>query len=176
MSVWRDVADLLDMYTRGGLVIQTGLDCLPLETAVPDPLSYDGKTYTQKGIRTTIQFDSDYVTTLTPEILNRPDIWQCHMAQVGAKLSVLDTLRQAAQQSWLLFLLPSLAWLMMELLKLESLANVWQVLLPTAISSLVVLLRQKILQFLQRVVWPLILKAVVWFVQRRFKAFVAGRG
>ncbi|MCZ7671382.1 MAG: hypothetical protein M5U34_31740 [Chloroflexi bacterium] len=48
MSLWRDVGDLLEMYATGGLVIQTGLDCVAVETAVPDLTLYDGKTYTQK--------------------------------------------------------------------------------------------------------------------------------
>ncbi len=176
MSLWRDVGDLLEMYATGGLVIQTGLDCVAVETAVPDLTLYDGKTYTQKGIRTIIQFDSDYVTTLTPEILTRPEIWQCHLTQIEAKLAVLTTLRQAAQRSWLLFLLPTLAWLIADLFKLESWADVWRLLLPMAISGLIVLLRKQIVWLLYKVVWPLVLKGVVWFVGRRYKAFIAGRG
>ncbi|MCZ7671381.1 MAG: hypothetical protein M5U34_31735 [Chloroflexi bacterium] len=60
--------------------------------------------------------------------------------------------------------------------KLESWADVWRLLLPMAISGLIVLLRKQIVWLLYKVVWPLVLKGVVWFVGRRYKAFIAGRG
>lgn len=174
MSVWRDVGDLLEMVSQGGLVIQTGLDGQVVETAVPDFAVYAGKTYPQKGIRTTIQLDSDYITILSPEIMARPEIWQSHMAQVEAKLVVLQVLRSWARQSWLLFLLPALIWLLGDLLALESLTAVWELLLPTLLSALIVILRKQLVRFLRIAVWPVLMRMVFWLVRRRFQAFVGG--
>lgn len=175
MSTWQDIIGLLEMYTSGGIVIMTGLDCQVVETAVPaDMAVYTGKTYPQKGIRTTIQFDSDYVTTLSPEVLARPEIWQCHMAQVAERLSVLEKLRLAAQQSWLLFLLAPLTWLVNNALQVDSLETAVSLLLPTITSTLIVLLRKQILRLLRMTIWPLIMKLVYRYVQRRFDAFLEG--
>ncbi|MFO7683524.1 MAG: hypothetical protein R6X34_26115 [Chloroflexota bacterium] len=172
MSMWRDVGDLLEMVSQGGLVIQTGLDGQVVETAVPDPAVYAGKTYPQKGIRTTIQLDSDYITILSPEIMARPEIWQSHMDQVAGKLAVLETLRLWARQSWVVFLLPALVWLLHTLFTLESLAAAWELLLPTLVSALIVFLRKQLKRFLQVFVWPVVMRVVVWVVRRRFQAFV----
>ena len=38
MSTWRDLRDLLEMYSAGGLVIMTGMDGAVMETAVLDAI------------------------------------------------------------------------------------------------------------------------------------------
>ena len=82
MSTWQDLRDLLEMYSSGGLVIMTRMDGNLAETAVTPPSSeYTGKTYNATGIRTTIQFDSDYVITMSPSVMHHPQVWQQHMSQ-----------------------------------------------------------------------------------------------
>ena len=172
MSTWRDLRDLLEMYSSGGLVIMTGMDGAVQETAVSPSSSYDGKIYNQTGIRTTIQFDSDYVTVMTPAVLQQPDIWQQHMTQIDDKLAVLDKLREWAQRSWLLFLLIPLAWYGYDLTGISSLEEAWSLIYPTLLSAAIVLGRKWILRGLQVTVLPLITRAVGGFVQRKFKQFV----
>jgi len=172
MSLWRDLRDLLGMYSSGGMVIMTGMDGAVLETAVSPPSSYDGKIYDQKGIRTTIQLDSDYIIVMSPAVLQQPHIWQSHMSHVAAKLAVLDTLRTWAQQSWLLFMLIPLAWYVRELANMNSLAEWWTMLGPTLLSFVIVRARKWILRFLRAAVLPLLMRGVAWVVKRQFEAFV----
>jgi hypothetical protein len=173
MSTWQDLGDLLEMYRSGGLVIMTGMDGVVQETAVSPPTSsYDGKIYTHTGIRTTIQFDSDYVTVMTPAVLQQPHVWQQHVTHVNAKLAVLDKLRQWAQRSWLLFLLIPLAWAGYDLRGITSWQELWSLIYPTLMSAAIVIGRKWVLRFLQVTVLPLITRAVSWFVRRKFKQFV----
>lgn len=175
MSTWHDVRDLLSMYSAGGMVIMTGMDGKVLETAVSPPSStYDGRIYDQKGIRTTIQLDSDYVTVLSLAVLQQPHIWQSHMHHVDAKLAVLDKLHIWARQSWLLFMIIPLAWYGYDLANMNSLAEVWALIGPTLLSFVIVLARKWILRLLQATVLPLLMRVVVWLLKRRFNAFVGG--
>lgn len=172
MSTWRDLRDLLEMYWSGGLVIMTGMDGAVMETAVSQSLTYDGKIYNTTGIRTTIQLDSDYVTVMTPAVLHQPQIWQLHVAHVDAKLAVLDTLRDWAQRSWLLFMLIPLAWYGYDLTGVSSLEEAWRLIYPTLLSAAIVLGRKWILRGLQVTILPLITRIISWFVKRKFKQFV----
>jgi hypothetical protein len=172
MSAWRDLRDVLEMYTKGGLVIMTGLDGAVMETAVSSPSSYDGKIYNHTGIRTTIQFDSDYVTVMTPTILQQPEVWQQHVGHVNKKLAVLDKLKALAQKSWMLFLLIPAIWFGVDLANTNSVEEAWSLILPILVSALMVWARKWLLLILQKTLLPLITKTVGWFVQRKFKQFV----
>jgi hypothetical protein len=70
------------------------------------------------------------------------------------------------------FLLPALVWLLHTLFTLESLASAWELLLPTLVSALIVILRKRLKRFLQVFVWPVVMRVVIWVVRRRFQAFV----
>ena len=168
MSVWRDLRDVLEMYTSGGLVILTGLDGSLQETAVSPP-SPDNKPI---GIRTTIQLNSNYITTVAPAMLQQPQIWQDHITQINTKLAVLDKLRILAQQSWVLFLLFPLAWFGYELTTITSWEDAWQLIYPTIMSAVIVLARKWLLRLLQKTIFPLLTKGIGWFVKRRFEQFV----
>ncbi|MBE2221333.1 MAG: hypothetical protein IAF02_07320 [Anaerolineae bacterium] len=171
--MWRDLRDLLEMYWAGGLVIMTGMDGAEMETAVPLPSAADiTKTYSHTGIRTTIQFDSDYITVITPAVLQQPQIWQQHIELVHAKLAVLDKLRTWAQKSWMLFLLIPIAWFGMDFANVNSPDEAWQLIYPMLLSAVIVWGRKWLLRILQKTILPLIMKAVSWFVQRKFRQFV----
>lgn len=178
MSSWRDLRDVLEMYTNGGLVIMTGLDGSVMETAVSQPASsdtskkYDGKTYDQTGVRTTIQFDSDYVTLMTPAVLQQPQVWQQHVGHVNKKLAVLDKLKTLAQKSWVLFLFIPFIWFGIDLSNTNSVEEAWNLILPILMSALMVWGRKWLLLILQKTVLPLITRIGSWFVQRKFKQFV----
>jgi hypothetical protein len=45
------------------------------------------------GIRTTIQFNSNYITTVAPAMLPQPQIWEEHVTYINTKLAILDKLR-----------------------------------------------------------------------------------
>lgn len=173
MSTWRDLRDLLEMYSAGGLVLMTGMDGAVVETAVsPSSSTYNGKIYDHTGIRTTIQLDSDYMTVMSTAVLQQPRIWQQHVAHVDAKLAVLDTLREWAQRSWLLFMLMPLVWYGSDLTGIESVEDAWRFIYPTLLGGAIVLGRKWILRGLQAVVLPLIMRVIGWFVKRRFNQFV----
>ena len=167
MSVWRDLRDVLEMYTSGGLVIMTGMDGRVQETAVSPPSSDQ-----PIGIRTTIQLNSNYITIVAPAMLQQPKIWQEHVTHINTKLAILDKLRILAQQSWMLFLLFPLAWFGYELTTITSWEEAWRLIYPTILSFVIVLTRKWVLIILQKTVFPLITKTVGWFVQRKFKQFV----
>lgn len=174
MSAWQDLRDVLEMYTRGGLVIMTGLDGGVMETAVSSPSSYDGKIYSHNGIRTTIQFDSNYVTVMSPTVLQQPEVWQQHVGQVNKKLAVINNLKALAQKSWMVFLLIPAIWFGVDLANTNSVEEAWSLIAPTLLSTAMVWGRKWLLLLLQKTVLPLITKTVGWFVQRKFKQFVEG--
>ena len=183
MSVWRDLRDVLEMYSTGGMVIMTGLDGSVMETAVSPPHppfatdidDYTFKTYDPDyapAVRTTIQFDSDYVTLMNPTVLSQPLVWQQHVGHVNAKLTVLDKLKELAQKSWVLFLIIPFTWFGVDLSNTNSLEEAWSLILPMLLSAAMVLGRKWLLLVLQKTVLPLITKTIVWFVQRKFRQFV----
>ncbi|PID85099.1 MAG: hypothetical protein CSB13_09780 [Chloroflexi bacterium] len=175
MSSWQDLQALLEMYSSGGLVIMTGMDGAVAETAVSPSSTYNGKTYTHTGIRTTIQLDSDYVTIMSTAVMQQPDIWQKHVSQVEAKLAILKTLQVWAQRSWLLFMLIPLAWYgydFYDLREAQSIQEAWFLLYPTLLSGAVVVGRRWLLRGLQATMLPLTSRMVRWFAQRQFKQFV----
>lgn len=182
MSAWRDLRDVLEMYTKGGLVIMTGLDGSVMETAVSPPPSATDDDYTVKtydphyapAVRTTIQFDSDYVTLMNHAVLSQPYIWQQHVGHVNNKLAVLDKLKALAQKSWMLFLFIPAIWFGVDLANINSIEEARSLILPIILSALMVWGRKWLLLILQKTVLPLITKTVGWFVERKFKQFVGG--
>lgn len=172
MSSWRDLRDVLEMYTKGGLVIMTGLDGSVMETAVSQSPTYDGKIYNHTGVRTTIQFDSGYVTVMTPTVLQQPQVWQQHVGHVNNKLAVLDTLKTLAQKSWMLFLFIPAIWFGIDLANTNSVEEAWSLILPILLGALMVWGRKWLLLILQKTVLPLITKTAGLFVERKFKQFV----
>lgn len=167
MSMWRDLRDVLEMYSAGGLVIMTGMDGRVQETAV-SPSSSDQPI----GIRTTIQLNSNYITTVSPAMLQQPQIWEEHVTHINTKLAVLDKLRILAQQSWMLFLLFPLAWFGYELTTITSWEEAWRLIYPTILSFVIVLARKWLLRLLQVTIFPLLTKGIGWFVKRQFEQFV----
>jgi len=185
MSVWRDLRDVLEMYSTGGMVIMTGLDGSVMETAVSPPhppFSTDIDDFTFKtydpdyapAVRTTIQFDSDYVTLMNPAVLQQSHVWQQHVVHVDNKLSVLDKLKELAQKSWVLFLIIPFIWFGVDLSNVNSVEEAWTLIFPMLLSAAMVWGRKWLLLVLQKTVLPLITKTVGWFVQRKFNQFVEG--
>jgi hypothetical protein len=171
--MWHDLRNLLEMYISGGLVVMTDMEGNVLETAVSPPAAYTGKIYDRQGIRTTIQFDSDYVTVLSPAVLRKTAVLQSHVTRVQTQLAVLERLRVWARRSWLLFLLLPLAWYAAELRSLATLAEAWRLLLPTLLSAAIILARKQLLRFLRAVLLPLIMRVAAWFVTRKFNEFIS---
>ena len=172
MGTWQDLHNLLEMYSSGGLTIATGMDGVEMETAVSDTNTYNGKIHDQTGIRTTIQLDSDYVTILSPSVLQHPKLWQQHMTQVNAKLAVLDKLQAWVQNSWVLFLLFPLAWFWSSLLQVNSIQDVWTLVYPTLLSGVIVLVRKYIPRVLLRMFLPIVMRLVRWYAKRQFDEVV----
>ncbi len=167
MSMWRDLRDVLEMYSAGGLVIMTGMDGRVQETAV-SPASSDKPI----GIRTTIQLNSNYITIVAPAMLQQPQIWQEHVTHINTKLAILDKLRILVQQSWMLFLLFPLVWFGYELTRISSWEEAWQLIYPTILSFVIMLARKWLLRLLQVTIFPLLTKGIGWFVKRQFEQFV----
>ena len=172
MGTWRDLHHLLEMYSSGGLTVATGMDGGELETAVSDTTTYNGKIHNQTGLRTTIQLDSDYITVLSPSVLQKPQIWQQHMAQVDAKLAVLDKLQVWVQNSWMLFLIFPLAWFGIDLVQVNSIQDVWTLIYPTLLSGAIVLVRNYIPRVLFRIFMPVVMRLVRWYAKRQFDEVV----
>lgn len=173
MSLWRDVRELLEMYRSGGLVIMTGMDGMAMETAVSQSAaSYTGKEYDHAGIRTVIQLDSDYVTVMTPAVLEKPDLWHQHMQRINEKLAVLDKLQELAKKSWMLFMLLPILWYGYDFTQIKSVEDLWRLILPTILSAVIVLARKWILRFLQKFILPLVTRFITWIAKRQFKHFV----
>lgn len=67
------------------------------------------KNYDSRGIRTTIQLDSDYITMLSPEVLTMPELWKRHTEVLEEKLSILENIRYWTQRSSLMLFVLSMA-------------------------------------------------------------------
>lgn len=174
MGMRRDLHDLVEMFSEGGLQVVTLMADLEGDTAVPTP--YQGKTYDQRGIRTTIQFDSDYVTVLSPEVLAMPELWQRHTAVIQAKLTVLQRVRFWGRQSWLLFLLYPLYTFISTLVS-GGFPEEWLSLTINILGGVIVVLaRNWIVRGFRLIFLPPVLWVARWYVQRRFRQFVSGPG
>lgn len=177
MSMWRDLQDVTRMVSEGGLQVVTLTAERAGDTAVPIPSSaYQGKIYDQRGIRTIIQFDSDYVTTFSPEVLVMPELWQRHTAVVQDKLTVLQRMRFWGRQSWLLFLLYPI-YTFISALMTGGFPEEWLSLTISALWGVIIVLARKwIVRLLRLLFLPPVLWAARWTVQRRFRQFVSRPG
>jgi hypothetical protein len=177
MGMWRDLHDVVEMVSEGGLQVVTLIVDLEGDTAVPTPYTpYQGKIYDRRGIRTTIQFDSDYVTVMSPEVLAMPELWQRHTAVLRAKLTVLQRMRFWGRQSWLLLLLYPL-YTFISALMTGDFPEEWLSLTISALSGVMMVLARKwIVRGLRFLLLPPLLWAGRWYVQRRFRQFVSRPG
>lgn len=174
MSMWRDLQDVVEMFSEGGLQVLTLTAEMEGDTAVST--SYQGKTYDRRGIRTTIQFDSDYVTTFSPEVLAMPQLWQRHTAVIQAKLTVLQRVRFWGRQSWLLFLLYPI-YTFISALMTGGFPEEWLALTSSTLGGIIVVLARKwIVRGVRLLLLPPVLWVARWYVQRRFRRFVSSPG
>lgn len=151
MRMWRDLQDVIKMASEGGLQVVTLVAESEGDMTVSSTSSaYQGKIYDRRGIRTTVQFDSDYVTTLSPEVLAMPELWNRHAAVLQKKLIILQRLRVWVKRSWFLFLLVPLGTFILDLT-----AGGCSVLLGAAI----VLAQRWIARFLYKLLWRPVLAA-----------------
>lgn len=176
MVIWRDLHDVLKMVSEGGLQVMTLVP--ELEGGAPahsQSIPYRGKIYDQRGIRTIIQFDSDYVTTMSPEVLAMPELWKQHMEVLQKKLGILQEIRTRIEQSllWLLLLLPFLICLTYALMT-GKFSEEWLSLAITApaASFIVWWVRERIVRFLCLLLLSPALWVVRRYVQWRFQQFV----
>ncbi len=178
MSMWRDLQDVMKMVSEGGLQVVTLMPELEVGTAVFSlPPAYQGKIYDQRGIRTTIQFDSDYVTTMSPEVLAMPELWQRHTDVLQEKLSILKKMQFWVGQSWLLFLIYPV-YMVISALMTDGFPGEWLSLTSSAhvgmvMGVVIALVRKLIVRFLRALLLPPVLWAVRWYVQRRFQQFIS---
>jgi len=177
--MWRDLQDVMKMVSEGGLQVVTLVPELDGDAAVSSPsLTYQGKIYDQRGIRTTIQFDSDYVTTLSPEVLTMPELWQRHTAVLQAKLTILQRMRFWVRQSWLLFLLYPI-YMFISALTTGEFPGEWLSLTSSSVhvaavmGIAIVLARKLIVRLLRVLLLPPVLWVARWYVQRCFQRFVS---
>ncbi|MDQ3186835.1 MAG: hypothetical protein M3Q16_10365 [Pseudomonadota bacterium] len=177
MSMWHDLKDVSKMFSEGGLQVVTLIAEPEGDTAVSSPPSpspvYQGKIYDRRGIRTTIQFDLDYITTLSPEVLGMRELWERHTDVLQKKLIILQRIRYWVRRSWLLFLLYPIYTFISALtthgVSGESLSLICSLLLGVAI----VLARKWMVRLLCKLLRPLVLSPVRWYVRRRFQRFVS---
>ncbi len=182
MSMWRDLQDVMKMVSEGGLQVVTLIPELEGGAAVFSLSStYQGKIYDQRGIRTTIQFDSDYITTISPEVLAMPELWQRHTDVLREKLSILKKTQFWVGKSWLLFLIYPVYTVIFALmtegfpgewLSLTSGAHVGMAMGLVA-GAAVVLARKLFVRLLRVLLLPPVLWAARWYAQRRFQQFIS---
>ncbi len=165
MRMWRDLQDVIKMVSEGGMQVVTLVAEPEGDITVSSTSStYQGKIYDRRGIRTTIQFDSDYVTTLSPETLSMPELWKRHTTILQEKLIILQRIHGWVQRSWLLFLLFPMGTFIFDVM-----AGGYSVLLAAAI----VLARTWIVRFLYELLRPPVLAVARWYAQWRFRRFVS---
>lgn len=172
MGWWRDLTDLVDMYSEGGLAIVTPLS--GESTAATAPLldkEYKGKSEADKGVRTVIQLDADMVTLISEDVLINPEVWQRHTLAVNGKLAVLGTLRTWARRSWVVFLTIPLI-LATYSARLDELPYKVLALTLNLVGSIIIVRAREWL--LRVVLAPLVMRLVMWYLQRRFQKFISG--
>jgi hypothetical protein len=173
MSIRSDLNDLVEMYSAGGLQVVTllnGEDGTTTESDTNRP--YNGKIHDLKGVRSIIQPDGDLVTVISREVLIRPKVWQRHTETIDDKLAVLDKLKQWARQSWVLFLIIPIAWAIYDV-KAKGFPEVGFAWLgPIILSLIIALAKKQLLQILQVLVLPLIMRIVMRYIHRRLEGLL----
>ncbi len=155
ISMQHRLRQLVALQT-GGLQVVTLLDGT---TVVPEnaPI-YTGKRFEQKGIRTVVQPDIDVVTMLSPEVFEVDGLWEQHTAVVEEKLSIIYTLQQWIQQSWLAGLLFPIGWLFYNYIQV-GFPDVWLYALESIVIAGIIYLSKQ---------W--IARGVTWLVGRYLRA------
>ena len=174
MSLRSDLNNLVEMYSAGGLQVVTLLNEEDGTTAVSNAnRPYDGRTRNQKGVRSIIQPDGDMVTVISPEVLIKPKVWQRHTKTINDKLAVLDKIKQWARQSWVLFLIIPIAWTGYDIVAkgFSEVGFAW--LGPIVLSIIIVLAKNRLLRILQVLVFPLVMRIVMWYLQHRLERFLS---
>ena len=170
MGWWRDLNDLVEMYSEGGLAIVTPLSGESSAAAAPVlDENYEGKREAATGVRTTIQLDSDMVTFMSEDVLENPDVWLRHTQAINRKLAVLGRLPIWLRRSWVLFLPFSLAPVLTST-RYEEVDKLLAWTLSGLLATSIGLARKRLVG----VVLPLVVRLVTWYLQRRFKNFISG--
>lgn len=177
MDIWRDLQDVMKIFSEGGLHVVTLITEQEGDTAASSQSSiYQGKIYDRRGIRTTIQLDSDYVTIFSPEVLTMRELWQQHSNALKAKLSVLQRVRFLARHSWLLFLFGPISAFISALMS----GGVWKepyLLATSALAAVaIVMARKQLVRLLRVLLLRPILGIARGYVQRKFQRFVSITG
>lgn len=160
MGMWQDLEDLMEMFSEGGSQVVTLVADSENITALSTPSSaYQGKNYDRRGIRTTIQFDSDYVTILSPEVLAMPDLWQRHTDALQAKLSILQRMHLLIEKSlFVFFILAPIIYMLISYLT-GGFPGEWLALIGSGLAVAIACARKWIVRVL---LLPAILRVARW--------------
>ncbi len=152
ISVQDRLRQLVALQT-GGLLVVTLVNGT---TITPENAPhYTGR---QKGIRTVVQPDMDVMTMLSPEVLEIDGLWERHTAVVEEKLSIITTLQQWIQQSWLIGMLFPAIWLFYNSIRV-GFPDVWIYALESVVIAGILYLSKR---------W--IARGVMWLVSRYLRA------
>jgi hypothetical protein len=120
MGIRGDFKDLVKIVNEGGLEVVTEIGTTGSEGNTSATRGGEKKetqeerktckSYDSRGIRTTIQLDGDYVTMMSPEALNMPELWKRHTETLKEKLFVVERVRRLASVSSLLIFVLSFLW------------------------------------------------------------------
>jgi hypothetical protein len=163
MSIKQDLRDLKALVHERGfqvvtLIAESEGDAGGVNKEAKAKTIY--KSYDSKGIRTTIQLDSDCIIMMSPEVLTMPRLWEQHAVEVKEKLGILERISS---------LLGNLGFWLLLVLSLVPLAYTWDKLADrsliavSAIPAIIIaLFRRQLLSLLRK----LLLRPVFWAIGR----------
>lgn len=117
------------------------------------------KSYDSKGIRTTIQLDSDCIIMISPEVLTMPRLWEQHAIAVKEKLGILERISSLVGKLGFLLLLllslsPFIAW--------DELADRSLIAVSAVPATIITIFFRQVISLLRR----LLLRPVFWAIGR----------